>query len=254
MDNKFEKYKILNVNVLLCCFVAIFISANYFNLNKNSKKINVSGNCVKKVKKDKFTMDINIKNLANDSSTAVTKSLSTYKIIATKLKLIQDQMAGTIDIGTSDYSIREKYEYNRKLEKDVKQGVESIIGLKIVTSNNEALVSILNVLKDYKDVYTDNFANIASNNNIKIAKEECLKEAVIDATRKAKQIADTSGQKLGKLFNIYINSNRYEPEMYKVANLMLEEKAASSDSVHSSSIFQGTENVNLTVSATFELN
>lgn len=244
-----DKFKNLNINVIAVSVIALVIA--YIPNKKSDNKINIEGICSKRVLKDKFTMNIDIKNLAKDSSVAVNKSLVTYKSVFAKLKEVKNRFNSDLDIETNDYSIREKLEYNNKLGKEVKVGVESIIGFNVTTSNSESLVSILNILKDYKDVYTDNFANIVSHKIKKEAKDSCLKDAILDAKLKAEKIATATNQKVGKLTYVFINNRDiYENRMSKSANLM----KTMDTSLDTGSIFSGAENITVNVSATFELN
>lgn len=254
-----EKLKNLNINIVLVSAVALIIGLIGYN-NDSSKRntvINVDGTCTRVVAKDKFAISVSIKNVAPNSAAAVNKSLNTYKLISNKLKVLQSATKDSLIIGTSDYSIYDKNEYNHKTGKEIKLGVESSIGLTITTKNNEALISVLELLKDYKDVYTSDFSNIVSNSTLKSVKEECLSEAINDAQTKAEKIAKALNKKLGKIIRFY--ENKYDMD-YKfaqsnIANYrsmrsgLLEEKATSD----SASIFSGSSNINVSVSVSFEL-
>ncbi len=247
-----RKMKNLNINVVFASITALIIGVLVLPKN-DSGKISVVGKCYKKVKKDKFALSITIKNVEQDSGSAIKKSLSTYGEVSSLLKSIQEQNKG-LEIETTEYTTRDKYEWNSTKNSNEKVGVEGIIGVRVITSNPEILSSITFDLAQYKDVYTSNFENFVSQDVYNVERENCIAEAIKNAHAQAEKIATSNGQSVGEMiYADYNGENNYVGARYYMAKATLMDDMDEGASIAPASIFSGNENISVSVDVSFKL-
>ena len=245
--------KKLNFNIIFLSLTAVIVSLLFIFNKTNSNEISVTGRCSKQVIKDKFTISISIKNLEKNSSIALSKTLSTYKQVSEYLKKLQSDNKD-LEIETTEYSTKEKKEWNKKLEKNEKIGIESVISLKVITSNPDLLSNIAFDFGKFEDVFTSDFTNFVSDTLYKKETDNCLKEAMLNAKSQAELIASSLNQTVGKMTNVnyYSSNNNYtRGSLYKAAKLEMYDIAE--ESVEPASIFSGTTKIDVSVDVRFEL-
>ena len=252
-----------NINTKTAIIAGLVLVAGTFVLTnkKTTSFINVNGTCNQKIEKDLFSLQIDIENVAKNSVDAINKSNATYKKIVNKLKQMESMedknteptkdsyMKNIVGIETTNYSIREKEEYNKNLSKYTKVGMKSKIGLKITFGNTETLIKVLDILKDFNDIRVSDFNSFASKTKKQIAVLNCIDGALKNAKDKAEKLAKTTNRKVGKILETSIKegySFRGPEDLFE--NMMM--KAASLDS---DDIFAGSEDTNLNISVKFEL-
>ena len=244
--------KKLNINTVLLSTVAVIISLFFVLKTDNVKEISVVGRCSKQVKKDKFSITSTIKNLDKEASVALSKTLSTYKQVSDYLKELQKSNTD-LEIETTDYSTVEKKEWNEKLRKNEKVGVESLISLKVITSNPEILSQIAFDLGKFDNVYTSNFNNFVSDTLFNTETHNCIKDAMLNAKEQAELIASSLNQNVGKMIsaNYYSNENFVQSSgrMYKAS------LAAVNDTISAepATIFSGSRKIDISIDVKFEL-
>ena len=246
-------FKNLNINVVFV--VIVLIISSFFIRTNNS--INVSGECMKKVAKDRVSIILEVKNLDKNSSVATQKSNKTYKTISDYVVELQHQYP-EIELETTTYNTYEKREWDAHLKKNVSLGIESVIGLEITSPKMELVGTILAEVAKLNDVYPNGLRTFVSKETLKKSQAECLAEAVKNAHDKAMEMARANGQKIGKMTSAnmshnFLNSNtRINYSMArKYAGGMVEEAVMDDDA--GPSIFTGNADVSVNVNATFEL-
>ncbi len=252
-----------NINTKTAIIAGLVLVAGTFVLTnkKTTSFINVNGTCNQKIEKDLFSLQIDIENVAKNSVDAINKSNATYKKIVNKLKQMESMenknteptkdsyIKNIVGIETTNYSIREKEEYNNKLSKYTKVGMKSKIGLKITFGNSKTLVKVLDILKDFNDIRVGDFNSFASKTKKQIAVLNCIDAALKNAKNKAEKLAKTTNRKVGKILETSIKdgySFRGPEDLFE--NMMM--KAAS---LESDDIFAGSEDTNLNIAVKFEL-
>ena len=242
----------LNINIILLSAIAIIISLFFASKDKVVKEISVVGKCSKQVKKDKFSITSTIKNLDKDSSVALSKTLSTYKQVSDYLKELQKSNSD-LEIETTEYTTVEKKEWNEKLRKNEKVGVESIISFRVITSNPEVLSQIAFDLGKFDNLYTSNFNNFVSDTLFNTETHNCVRGAMLNAKEQAELIASSLNQSVGKMTsaNYYSNDNFVDSSsrMYKTSLAV----ANGTIAAEPATIFSGSRKIDVSIDVKFEL-
>lgn len=247
-------FKNLNINVV---FVVIVATLVYVFSGSNNNQINVSGECSKKVKKDRVSIILQVKNLDKNASLASQKSMKTYKEISDYVMELQKQYPET-ELETTEYNTYEKTEWNSTLKKNVKLGVENVIGLSITSPKMDLVGTILAEVSKFSDVYPNGLRTFVSKATFKKEQTACLDEAVKNAQAKAIDMARSVGQSIGKMTNVNVYSDNYSyasnTRAYKaMATMAVVDMAEDAMEAGGPSIFTGNSDISLKVNATFEL-
>ena len=246
--------KNLNINVVFASIIACVVS--FFAIQKpNEDRISVTGKCVKKVKKDRFGITASIKNIANSTSETVKKSLSTYNEISDLIKSAQSANPD-MEVETTEYTTREKTVWNEKTRTNDKVGIEAIISVAISTKNPENLSDLIFSFSRFDDVFTSRLDNFVSNELYEQEKNNCLEDAVRNAKAQATTLATANNQKVGKMTSVdYRNydSPRVGSYMLKSAKYSMNNLDAIETESAPAEMFSGSENISVSVEATFEL-
>ena len=247
-------FKKLNINVIFVSLIALIATGVMkYNNNNDNKIINVSGECSKKVVKDRMSIILKVKNLDKDASLATSKSTMTYNKISDYVMELQKQYP-LIELETTEFNTYDKTEWNQELKKNVKLGVESVIGLEIISPDMKLLSDILQEVSKFSDVYPNGLNTFVSKDTLKKEQADCLEKAVSDAKQKAIDMAKGAGQSIGKmvsanLVNNVRNSNTRMSYGIMAKSAMME---SAMDSV-APSIFSGNADISVEVYTTFEL-
>ena len=251
--------KNININVAFASIIALLAAGIIsYNPSQNHNNISVSGKCSKKVKKDKFGITIQIKNIEADSRKAMAKTLKTYNDLSEFLKTIQKDNPD-VEVETTEYTTRDRMEWNESKHKNEKIGVEVIMGVGVTTSNPDVLSNITANLTKFDNIYTSGLNNFVSSELYNKERDNCLAEAVKDAQAKASAMAKAVNQKIGDMtsinYNDYSSNSVGQYRALKTASFAgAEMESMDSDFVAESiEMFTGSENISLRVDATFEL-
>lgn len=239
----------ININVILVIVVAIL--STFFIQTKNA--VTVSGECLRKVVKDKASIELEVKNLDKDAAIATKKSNDTYKQISNYITALQKQYP-EIELETIRYTTYEKKEWNQAKKKNEVLGIENTIELKITTTQMDLVTTILGEVSNLKDVYPNGLNTFISKELLKSEQDKCIKEAVLDAKSKANQIAESTDQSIGKMISAKAFDNtsadNYSYIPYKTARM---ESSMADTGAGAPAIFAGNEDISVSISASFEL-
>ncbi len=243
--------KNLNSNVIFVSVIAVILSMFFIYNKSNDNEISVVGRCSKQISKDKFSVSIRIKNIDDNPSLAMNKTLNTYKEISEYIKEKQ-KTNPDLEVQTTEYTSTELKQWNHVSKKNEKIGVEGAIGLQIITSNSELLSQIIFDFGKFSDVFTSKLGNFTSETLYSKEANNCIKEAMLNAKAQANIIASSLGQSVGKMVNAnyYNNSNRgiTNGPVYKMA-AMAEDRLDAEPAT----IFSASQNININVDVRFEL-
>jgi uncharacterized protein YggE len=237
-------------------FVALFaISLFVPDRGVENPQVSVTGECLRKVAKDRTAIVLEVKNLKPDSSAAVRASTATYNRISAYVAGVQAKNPD-VEIETTRMDTYDKTEWNQALKKNVKLGVESVIGLEVSVASRDLIGEILAEVSKDKDVYTNGLRAYASKELLKEEQGACLAEAVRDARARAESLAAANGQKIGPMVSVssyQTVSGGAQPVMYKAraANIMMADSVA--ESMPAPAIFAGNVDLSVTVNANFKL-
>ncbi|MBQ8660324.1 MAG: SIMPL domain-containing protein [Alphaproteobacteria bacterium] len=243
--------KNLNINVVFASVIAIIV-AFIVSYKPENNTIYTTGKCIKKVQKDRFGITVTIKNLEKTTTDATRKTLNTYKEISEFLKTVQSENPD-VQVETTEYTTNEKTRWNNKINIDEKLGVESIISIAISTSKPEVLSDITFNFTRFNDVFTSKLNNFVSTEVYQKEKSDCLEDAIRDAKRQAEKLASAIGQKVGKMVHSDYRNYSTSSGGYYMAKAVRGMSANDTLALSPAEMFSGSEDISVSVDATFEL-
>lgn len=211
------------------------------------RKINVSGECLTSVPKDRTAITLRVTTL--DKNAAKSMKMATDKMaeITDYLKTIDVKMQ------TTEFNSYEKTEWNHELQKSVDLGIETRIAVEVSSDNMEKIESVINKFAGQEDVYTENLRMFTSSETMKPALDKCLSVALDDARARANALVSGDNLKAGKLLSVSYDNISYGER--PVANYrMMSAKMATAESFDAGGSIVGKDTeITVNVSATFEI-
>lgn len=211
------------------------------------RKINVSGECLTSVPKDRTAITLRVTTL--DKNAAKSMKMATQKMaeITDYLKTIDVKMQ------TTEFNSYEKTEWNHELQKSVDLGIETRIAVEVSSDNMEKIESVINKFAGQPDIYTENLRMFTSSETMKPALDKCLGIALDDARARANALVSVDNLKAGKLLSVSYDNVSYGER--PVANYrMMSAKMATAESFDAGGSIVGKDTeITVSVSATFEI-
>lgn len=211
------------------------------------RKINVSGECLTSVPKDRTAITLRVTTL--DKNAAKSMKMATDKMaeITDYLKTIDVKMQ------TTEFNSYEKTEWNHELQKSVDLGIETRIAVEVSSDDMEKIESVINKFAGQEDVYTENLRMFTSSETMKPALDKCLSVALDDARARANALVVGDNLKAGKLLSVSYDNISYGER--PVANYrMMSAKMATAESFDAGGSIVGKDTeITVSVSATFEI-
>ena len=211
------------------------------------RKINVSGECLTSVPKDRTAITLRVTTL--DKNAAKSMKMATDKMaeITDYLKTIDVKMQ------TTEFNSYEKTEWNHELQKSVGLGIETRIAVEVSAENPEIIEGLLNKFAGQEDVYTENLRMFTSSETLKPALDKCLSIALDDARARANALVVGDKLKAGKLLSVSYENVSYNERPVANYRLMGAKMAATESFDTSGSIVGKDTEITVSVSATFEI-
>ena len=211
------------------------------------RKINVSGECLTSVPKDRTAITLRVTTL--DKNAAKSMKMATEKMaeITDYLKTIDVKMQ------TTEFNSYEKTEWNYELQKSVDLGIETRIAVEVSSDDMEKIESVINKFAGQEDVYTENLRMFTSSETMKPALDKCLSVALDDARARANALVAGDNLKAGKLLSVSYDNVSYGER--PVANYrLMGAKMATAESFDAGGSIVGKDTeITVSVSATFEI-
>lgn len=220
-----------------------------FERPKEIRKINVNGECLTSVPKDRTAITLRVTTLNKNAATSMKEATEKMAQITDYLKTIDVKMQ------TTEFNSYEKTKWNRTLEQDESLGVETRIALEVSASNPELIESVLNKYAGQENIYTENFRMFTSSEALKPIMEKCLGAAVVDARARANALVAEDGLKAGKLLNVSygnVSYNERPTANYRAMSTKMALGAVEEMDTGGSLVSKDTE-ITVSVSATFEI-
>ena len=211
------------------------------------RKINVSGECLTSVPKDRTAITLRVTTL--DKNAAKSMKMATEKMaeITDYLKTIDVKMQ------TTEFNSYEKTEWNHELQKSVDLGIETRIAIEVSAKTPETIETVLNKFAGQDDVYTENLRMFTSTETMKPALDKCLSVALDDARARANALVAGDKLKVGKLLSVsYENVSTSERPTANYRLMSAKMATAESFDTGGSIVGKDTE-ITVGVSATFEI-
>lgn len=232
----------------LCLIFSFLFVALIKDITKPSeiRKINVTGECLTSVPKDRTAITLRVKTLDKNAAVSMKKATDKMATITDYLKTIDVQMQ------TTEFNSYEKTRWNRTTEQDDKLGVETTIAIEVSAKDPEIIASVLNKYAGMEDVFTNNLRMFTSSETMKPAMEKCLGVAVEDARARANALVAPKN-KAGKLLNVSYGDVSYDERPVANYRLMGAKMAMTESFDTGGSIVGKDTEVTVNVSATFEI-
>jgi len=235
--------------ILFTCLVlgVIFVELTKDLAPTEVRKVNVSGECLTSVPKDRTAITLRVTTL--DKNAAVSMKMATEKMaeITDYLKTIDVKMQ------TTEFNSYEKTEWNHELQKSENLGIETRIAVEVSAKDPEIIESVLNKYAGQNDVFTENLRMFTSSETMKPALDKCLSIAVEDARTRANALVAADNHRAGKLLSVSYDNVSYNER--PVANYrLMGAKMATTEAFDASGTIVGKDTeITVTVSATFEI-
>ena len=213
------------------------------------RKINVSGECLTSVAKDRTAITLRVTTL--DKNAAKSMKMATDKMaeITDYLKTIDVKMQ------TTEFNSYEKTEWNHELQKSENLGIETRIAIEVSAKDPEIIESVLNKFAGQPDVFTENLRMFTSSEALKPVLDKCLSVALDDARARADALVSGDNLKAGKLLSVSYDNVSYGERPvanYRLMGAKMAMATAESFDTGGSIVGKDTE-ITVTVSATFEI-
>ena len=243
--------KTLTITAGIIAIVAVLdLMFGLFEKSKEIRKINVSGECLTSVPKDRTAITLRVTTLNKNAATSMREATEKMAQITDYLKTIDVKMQ------TTEFNSYEKTRWNRVTEQDENLGVETRIAVEVSASNPEIIESVLNKYAGQENIYTENFRMFTSQEALKPVMEKCLGSAVIDARARANALVSDDGLKAGKLLSVSygnVSYNERPTANYRLMSAKMAMGAMEESMDTGGSLVSKDTEITVTVSATFEI-
>ena len=176
--------------LFLCLILSPFAFAH-------EKTVTVSGECSQYVTSDRGSLTMTVDNLDKSVKVANTKTSETYNDLKKELEKLSLK---DVELETTEYSVNEQKDWENN--KMVSKGFRSRMGLKISTSEIAKLGDVIVIANKLSITEVGALQSYVSDQKMKSLELDCLKEASLDAKKKAETLAKTLGAKLDGILTI----------------------------------------------------
>ena len=236
------------LTIIVGVAVILDLSFGIFNKPREIRTINVTGECLTSVPKDRTAITLRVTTL--DKNAAKSMKMATEKManITDYLKTVDVKMQ------TTEFDSYEKSEWNHVTQKSDILGIETRIAVEVSAQNPEIIEDILNKFAGQDDIFVGNLRMFTAQETLKPAMEKCLSAAVEDARTRANALV-TPKNKAGKLLSVsYGTTSSMERPYanYRVMGAKLAVAESATFDTGGSIVSKDTE-LTINVSATFEI-
>lgn len=197
---------------------ALFVSANVCHGETShprktpANSITTTGECIAKVAHDRGAITITSTATAPSAQQASTAAIAAHVTLkkAVKNLNLKDFYAESVE-----YSVHQDCSYNKG--KRTCSGFNARMGTRFETSEIDRLGDLIRVSSDKSAEESARLETFASPQNIQRARENCLEQAMRNATDKAKRIARGANVQLGNLLYVKENPSSSEVTPHPIA-------------------------------------
>jgi len=220
-----------------------------FEKPKEIRKINVSGECLTSVPKDRTAITLRVTTLDKNAAISMKQATDKMAKITDYLKTLDVKMQ------TTEFNSYEKTEWNHVAQKSENMGIETRIAVEVSAKSPEVIESVLNKFAGEDDVYTENLRMFTSSETLKPVLEKCLGTALDDARARANALVANDNLKAGKLLSVSYDNVSYGERPYANYRVMGAKMAMVEDAaIETGGSIVGKETeITVSVSATFEI-
>lgn len=166
--------------------------------------ISVTGECLKKVTRDRATVTISTSLIAATAKESSKRAIQAHEAIKAEVKGLS---LSSLSVGTAHYSVDQECSYSPKTSGRVCEGYRTTVSTRFETPNFVDLEDIIGIASKLGAQNVSQLESFASPESLKNERQSCLEIATKDARTKAQKIADGAGVQLGKLISVAEGSN-----------------------------------------------
>lgn len=169
--------------------------------------IAVTGECLKKVPRDRAAVTISTSLVAATAKESSKKAIDAHEAIKTEVRTLK---LTNLSIGTAHYSVDQECNYNSKSGR-VCEGYRTTVSTRFETPNFVDLEEIIGIASKLGAQDVSRLEAFVSPEVLKTERESCLETATKNAQAKAQKIAIGAGVQLGKLISVSEVANDQTP-------------------------------------------
>jgi uncharacterized protein YggE len=200
--------RVLNRSTYLILAATIFLTGSYAHAEERLAGIAVTGECLKKVTRDRAAVTISTSLVAATAKDSSKKAIEAHEAIKTQVRALK---LANLSIGTARYSVDQECTYNSKISGRVCEGYRTTISTRFETPTIVDLEDIIGIASKLGAQDVSQLEAFVSPEALKSERESCLETATKNAQAKAQKIAAGAGVQLGKLISVSEGANEQSP-------------------------------------------
>ncbi|MFZ4714988.1 MAG: SIMPL domain-containing protein [Bacteriovoracaceae bacterium] len=210
------------------------------------KTVTVSGECSHYITSDRGSLIMTVENVDKNVKVANSQTSETYAALKTALEKMNLK---DFDLETTEYSVYEHKVWENN--KNVSKGYKSRMGLKLSTSEIAKLGDVMVIANKHSVTEIGSLQSYVSDEKMKGMEIDCLKEASLDAKKKAEALAMSLGAKIDGILSVSEAniSNHYPQPVFAKSMAM----SGGSAEMASPDVAGGKEKYTLKIQTTFKL-
>jgi uncharacterized protein YggE len=198
--------------------VSLFLSSYHSFAEERLTGISVTGECLKKVARDRAAVTISSSMVAPTAKESSKKATEAHEAIKADVRALKH---ANLTVGTAGYSVDQECNYSGKISGRVCEGYRTTISTRFETPNFVDLEDIIGIASKRGAENVSRLEAFVSPEALKNERESCLEIATKDAHAKAEKIAAGAGVQLGKLISVAEGTNEQtQPFMARGAMAM----------------------------------
>jgi uncharacterized protein YggE len=170
--------------------------------------ISVTGECLKKVTRDRAAVTISSSIVAPTAKESSKKATEAHEAIKADVRALKH---ANLTAGTARYSVDQECNYSGKTSGRVCEGYRTTISTRFETPNFVDLEDIIGIASKRGAENVSQFEAFVSPESLKNERESCLEIATKDAHAKAQKIASGAGVQLGRLISVAEGTGEHTP-------------------------------------------
>lgn len=173
--------------------------------------ISVTGECLKKVQRDRGAVTISSSIVAPTAKDSSKKAIEAHEKIKSQIQALK---LPDLTVATAGYSVNQECDYNPKISSRQCSGYRTTISTKFETPNFTHLEDVIGIASQNDAQDVSQLEAFVSPSLLKAERESCLEIATKNAQAKAEKIATGAGVKLAKLISVSEGAEqKYQPPM-----------------------------------------
>ena len=173
--------------------------------------ISVTGECLKKVQRDRGAVTVSSSLVAPTAKESSKKAIEAHEKIKAQIQALK---LPDLTAATAGYSVNQECDFNPKLSSRECSGYRTTISTRFETPNFTHLEDVIGIASQNGAQDVSQLEAFVSPSLLKTEREGCLEIATKNAQAKAEKIANGAGVKLAKLISVSEGAeDGYRPPM-----------------------------------------